>query len=65
MDFPRLEPLPEVLKDIAISYLHIFSRESVLYNNILALGATGDKNGTAGGWEWTPGNHSVKLHGRY
>jgi len=63
-NFPKLEPLPERLRDICISYLHVFSKDSVLYNNILALGATGVENGTSGGWEWTPGHHSVKLHGR-
>jgi len=65
MEFPHLNPLPDILKNIAISYLHLFSRDSVLYNNILALGATGVENGKSGGWEWTPGDHSVKLHGRY
>ena len=56
--------MPDTLKRRAISYLHIFSRDSVLYNNILALGATGVENGTSGGWEKIPGNHSIKLHGR-
>lgn len=64
-DFPHLQSLPNTLKSIAVSYLHVFSRDSVLYNNILALGATGVENGTSGGWEWTPGDHSIKLHGRY
>jgi len=42
-----------------------FSRNSVSYNNILALGATGVDNGSpTRGWEVRHGNHSVILHGR-
>lgn len=42
-----------------------FGRNSVSYNNILALGATGVDNGSSHkGWEVRYGNHCVVLHGR-
>jgi len=64
-EFPKLKPLPSQLKHLLETRLAHFARNSVSYNNILALGATGVENGSANkGWEVRYGDHSVILHGR-
>jgi len=63
--FPKLKPLPPQLKNLIINRLAHFGRNSVSYNNILSLGATGVDNGSSNnGWELIHGNHCVTLHGR-
>jgi len=63
--YPKLNPLPPQLRILCIERCSHFSRNSVSYNNILALGATGIDNGSeTRGWESTFGNHCVTLHGR-
>jgi len=63
--FPRLNPLPPQIKFLCIERTPHFSRNSVSYNNILALGATGVDNGTENsGWEFRFGDSCITLHGR-
>jgi len=63
--FPRLHPLPPQIKFLCIERTPHFSRNSVSYNNILALGATGVDNGTENrGWEFRFGDSCITLHGR-
>jgi len=63
--FPKLNPLPPQIKLLLENRLAHFARNSVSYNNILALGATGVENGSPkGGWEVRFGDHCVVLHGR-
>lgn len=64
-NFPILKPLPHQLKNLLNTRLPHFARNSVSYNNILALGATGVENGSeTNGWEYRFGDHCVILHGR-
>ena len=63
--FPKLNPLPPYIKFLCTERISHFSRNSVSYNNILALGATGVDNGTADrGWEYRFKDSCVTLHGR-
>lgn len=63
--FPKLNPLPPQIKLLLENRLAHFARNSVSYNNILALGATGVENGSPkGGWEVRFGDLCVVLHGR-
>ena len=63
--FPKLNPLPPEIKFFCTQRTPHFSRNSVSYNNILALGATGIDNGTDKGvWEVRFGDSCVTLHGR-
>jgi len=64
-NFPKLKPLPPQIKFLCIERTPHFSRNSVSYNNILALGATGVDNGTANrGWEYRFEDSCITLHGR-
>jgi hypothetical protein len=63
--FPKLNPLPPQIRFLCIERTPHFSRNSVSYNNILALGATGVDNGTdSHGWEYRFENSCITLHGR-
>ena len=63
--FPKLNPLPTQIKFLCIERNPHFSRNSVSYNNILALGATGvDSGPDSSGWEFRFGDSCVTLHGR-
>jgi len=63
--FPKLNPLPPQIRFLCTERCSHFSRNSVSYNNILALGATGIDNGSESrGWELRFGDHCVTLHGR-
>jgi len=63
--FPILKPIPNQLKNLLKTRLPHFARNSVSYNNILALWATGVENGSnSNGWEFRFGDHCVILHGR-
>jgi len=63
--FPKLKPLPPQLKNLILSRLQHFGRNSVSYNNILCLGATGVDNWSSNnGWEYRHGDYCVTLHGR-
>jgi len=42
---PRLPPLPPELHRICLNQIEHFGRNSISYNNVLALGATGVDNG--------------------
>jgi len=50
---PHMKFLPPVLQDVAVNDINNFSRNSVSYNPILSLGATGVENHTPDhpGWE--------------
>ena len=63
-NYPKLQPLPSNIMHIATKYINHFSRNSVSYNSVLALGAIGVDNGCGGGWEKIHGDHSLRLHGR-
>ena len=63
-EYPRLQPLPPAILDLATNFINHMSRNSVTYNSILSLGATGIENGTGGGWERIHGDHAITLHGR-
>ena len=41
----NLPPMPSSLKRVSMDYIDHFSRNSVSYNSVLALGATGVDNG--------------------
>ena len=63
--FPKLNPMPPQIRFLSVERTPHFSRNSVSYNNILALGATGVDNGTANrGWEYRFDDSCVTLHGR-
>jgi len=63
--YPKLLPLPPRLRFLCVDRCPHFSRNSISYNNILALGATGIENGSEkNGWELRFGDHCVTLHGR-
>jgi len=44
-NMPNLPPRPPGLKRVSMDYIDHFSRNSVSYNSVLALGATGVDNG--------------------
>jgi hypothetical protein len=50
---PELGCLPPILKATAVNNIEHFSRNSVSYNSVLSLGATGVENHTPDhpGWE--------------
>ena len=54
---PRLPPLPPDLLRICLGSTEHFGRNSVSYNNVLALGATGVDNGD------DEGHGFEKMHG--
>ena len=64
-NYPHLDPLPPKLLHYITQRKNHMGRNSVSYNNILSLGATGVENeSNTGGYETIYGDHSVLLHGR-
>jgi len=64
-NYPHLQALPDVLLEYCVARKNHMGRNSVSYNNILCLGATGCENETGrGGYETINGDHSFLLHGR-
>ena len=61
---PDIGFLPPVLKDVAVNYINHFSRNSVSYNSILSLGATGVENHTPDhpGWERIHGGKLIATY---
>ena len=63
--YPALRPLPAALLHYCVHRKNHMGRNSVSYNQVLALGATGaDNDSNHGGFETIHGNHSFLLHGR-
>lgn len=62
--FPHLSPITENMVDIFLDTTH-FSQHSSIYNNILALAATGVENDHNGCFERDMfGPHAIKMNGR-
>jgi len=61
---PDIGLLPPVLKDVAVNHINHFSRNSVSYNSILSLGATGVENHTPDhpGWERIHGGELIATY---
>jgi hypothetical protein len=63
--YPRLQPYPKFLWDVASKYTEHMTKSSAYYNNIFSIASTGIDNGRDGvGFEQIRGDSAVKLNGR-
>jgi hypothetical protein len=62
--YPKLLPLPNEIRNIAINRIRHFNKNCAYYNNILSIACIGVDNGRGGGFEKINGESCVKLNGR-
>ena len=62
--YPKLKPLPNEIRKIAVNKINHFSKNCTYYNMILSIASIGVDNGKGGGFERINGESCVKLNGR-
>jgi hypothetical protein len=64
IQYPILKPLPEALKQAALSDIEHWSDKSTYYNNMFSMAATKVDNGGDGKFSRCLGDSCVKIQGR-